>query len=106
MELLDGSVRTAALVKPPAEGGSQGGSQQGRVVQELYWELRKFFRAAPSTDTLASCNICFLLVEAVAGRMDFLLFLLLLTSMKLELYTLIFLLLSACCSQTKEDDWH
>lgn len=101
MELLDGCVRTAALVEPPAEGGSQ----QGRVVQEPYWELWKFFRAAPSTGRLASCNICFLLVEAVAGRVDFLL-LLFLTSMKLELYTLTSLLLSACCSQTKQDGWH
>lgn len=40
-------------------------------VQELYQELGESFRTALSTDTLASSNICFLLVKAVVGHMDF-----------------------------------
>lgn len=55
----------------PGKATHQRGFTASKAVQEPYQELGGSFRAALSTDTLASSNICFLLVEAVVGHMDF-----------------------------------
>lgn len=52
----------------PGKAMHQRGFTAGKGVQEPYQELGESFRAALSTDSLASFNICFLLVEAVAGH--------------------------------------
>lgn len=57
----------------PGKTTHQRGFTASKAVQEPYQEPGESFRAALSTDSLASSNICFLLVEAVAGHMDFLL---------------------------------
>lgn len=55
----------------PGKATHQRGFTASKAVQEPYQELGGSFRAALSTDTLASSSICFLLVEAVVGHMDF-----------------------------------
>lgn len=74
-------------------------------MQEPYQELGESFRAALSTDTLASSNICFLLVEAVAGHMDFFI-MIIFNLQKIKIICTDFPSVSRLLPKTKQNNGH